>query len=46
MMLFIYSLLHGCSNHSHLEIKAKCLTKNLGILEFKYLQNKNGRNKL
>ena len=37
---------HGCSNHSNLEIEAKCLAKNLSYLNLNISRTKNGRNKL
>ena len=37
---------HGCSNHSNLEIEAEFLTKNLSYLNLNISRTKNGRNKL
>ena len=38
--------IHGCSNHSNLEMKAECLTKTLSYLNLNVSRTKNGRNKL
>ena len=39
-------LLHGCSNHSNLEMEAECLTKTFSYLNLNISRTKNGINKL
>ena len=40
------STVHGCSNHSNLEMEVECLTKTLSYLNLNISRTKNGRNKL
>ena len=41
-----WGAMHGCSNHSNLEMEAECLTKTLSCLNLNISRTKNGRNKL
>ena len=38
--------MHGCSNHSNLEMEAECLTRTLSCLNLNISWTKNGSNKL
>ena len=46
LILMSMSKCHTCSNHSNLEMEAKCLTKNLPCLNLNISRTKNGINKL